>query len=97
MSDAARTVERLWESTGIAARVGRVLLTPAAGLYAAGVGVRNAAYGVGVLRSQAATVRTVSVGNVRVGGTGKTPFTRWLVQEVAARDVAVAIVSRGYG
>jgi tetraacyldisaccharide 4'-kinase len=97
VSDAARAVERLWESTGLAARVGRMLLTPAAGLYAAGVGVRNAASGVGVLRSSAPSVRTVSVGNVRVGGTGKTPFTRWLAGRVAARGVAVAIVSRGYG
>ena len=97
MSDAARAVERLWESTGLVARVGRALLTPAAGLYAAGVGMRNAAYGVGVLRSSAATVRTVSVGNVRVGGTGKTPFTRWLVGRIADRGVPVAIVTRGYG
>ena len=78
MSDATRAVERLWDGTGLAARVGRVLLAPAAGLYAAGIGVRNAAYGVGVLRSRAAAVRTVSIGNIRVGGTGKTPFTRWL-------------------
>jgi len=74
-----------------------MLLTPAAGLYAAGVGARNAAYGVGVLRSRAAAVRTVSIGNLRVGGTGKTPFTRWLAGRIHARGVAVAIVSRGYG
>ncbi len=97
MSDPARAVERLWHGTGIAARVGRALLAPAAGLYAAGIGVRNAAYGVGVLRSRAAAVRTVSVGNVRVGGTGKTPFTRWLAGRVHARGIAVAILTRGYG
>ena len=97
MSDAARTVERLWDGTGIAARVGRALLAPAAGLYAAGVGMRNAAYRAGVLRSKAAAVRTVSVGNVRVGGTGKTPFTRWLASRIHARGVPVAIVTRGYG
>jgi len=97
MSDATRTVERLWDGTGFVARVGRALLTPAAGLYAVGVSVRNVAYGVGVLRSRAAAVRTVSVGNVRVGGTGKTPFTRWLAGRIQARGVAVAIVSRGYG
>jgi tetraacyldisaccharide 4'-kinase len=39
----------------------------------------------------------VSIGNVRVGGTGKTPFTRWLAGRVAARGVPVAIVTRGYG
>jgi len=97
MSDSARAVERLWDGTGLVARVGRVLLAPAAGLYAVGVGMRNAAYGAGVLRSRAAAVRTVSVGNVRVGGTGKTPFTRWLAGRIQARGVAVAIVSRGYG
>ncbi|MCC6763537.1 MAG: tetraacyldisaccharide 4'-kinase [Deltaproteobacteria bacterium] len=97
MSDAARAVERLWDGTGIAARLGRVLLAPAAGLYAAGIGVRNAAYRAGVLRSHAAAVRTVSVGNVRVGGTGKTPFTRWLASRVHARGVPVAILTRGYG
>ncbi|MCC6848911.1 MAG: tetraacyldisaccharide 4'-kinase [Deltaproteobacteria bacterium] len=97
MSDAARSVERLWDGTGLAARVGRALLTPAAGLYAAGLGVRNAAYRAGVLRSRAAAVRTVSVGNVRVGGTGKTPFTRWLATRIHERGVPVAIVTRGYG
>jgi tetraacyldisaccharide 4'-kinase len=97
MSGPARAVERLWDATGLAARVGRVLLAPAAGLYAVGVGVRNAAYGAGVLRSRAAGVRTVSIGNVRVGGTGKTPFTRWLAGRVHARGVPVAILTRGYG
>lgn len=97
MSDATRAVERLWDGTGLAARVGRVLLAPAAGLYAAGISVRNAAYGVGVLRSRAAAVRTVSIGNIRVGGTGKTPFTRWLAARVRDRGVPVAILTRGYG
>ncbi len=97
MSDGTRAIERLWDATGLAARLGRVLLTPAATLYAAGIGVRNAAYGVGVLRSRRAAVRTVSVGNVRVGGTGKTPFTRWLAGRVHDRGIAVAILTRGYG
>jgi tetraacyldisaccharide 4'-kinase len=39
----------------------------------------------------------VSVGNVRVGGTGKTPLTRWLAGAVRERGVAVTIVTRGYG
>lgn len=97
MTSAARAVERLWDATGVMARVGRLLLTPAAGLYAAGIGVRNAAYGAGVLRSRAAAVRTVSVGNVRVGGTGKTPLTRWLAERVHARGVPVVVLTRGYG
>ncbi len=43
------------------------------------------------------SARTVSIGNLRVGGTGKTPLTRWLAGEAARRGIAVAIVSRGYG
>src|SRR6185369_15194970 len=97
MSRAGRAVERLWDAPGFAARAGRLLLTPAAGLYAAGIGIRNAAYGVGVLRAGAAPARTVSIGNLRVGGTGKTPLTRWLAQQTAARGVATAILTRGYG
>ncbi|MEB2283994.1 MAG: tetraacyldisaccharide 4'-kinase [Polyangiaceae bacterium UTPRO1] len=97
MSGPARAVERLWSGAGLAARVGRALLTPAAGLYAAGVGMRNAAYRTGVLRSRAVAARTVSIGNVRVGGTGKTPLTRWLAERIHARGVPVAILTRGYG
>jgi tetraacyldisaccharide 4'-kinase len=97
MTDAARAVERLWDGTGAAARQARAALGPAAGLNGAGVLLRNAAYRVGVLPSRAAGVRTVSIGNLRVGGTGKTPFTRWLAGRLHARGLAVAIVSRGYG
>jgi tetraacyldisaccharide 4'-kinase len=50
-----------------------------------------------VLRAGAAPARTVSIGNLRVGGTGKTPLTRWLAQQTAARGVATAILTRGYG
>lgn len=97
MSFAARVVEGLWDGTGLAARVGRTVLTPAAGVYATALTLRNAAYRLGVLRTQAAAARTVSVGNLRVGGTGKTPLVRWLAAELHARGVATAIVSRGYG
>ncbi len=97
MSRLARAIESLWDAPGLAARLGRAALGPAAGLYAAGVGLRNAAYAIGMLQSRAAAVRTVSIGNLRVGGTGKTPLTRWLAAEVSARGVAAAIVSRGYG
>ena len=97
MSRAARAVERLWDGSGIAVELGRLLLAPAAGVYGVGVGLRNAAYAVGVLRSRTATVRTVSVGNLRVGGTGKTPLTRWLAEQARDRGVAAAIVSRGHG
>jgi tetraacyldisaccharide 4'-kinase len=94
---AARAIERLWDGKGAAARAGRTAMIPAAAAYAAAIGLRNAAYGVGLLRARTVAARVVSIGNLRVGGTGKTPVTRWLAGEVAARGVAVAIVTRGYG
>jgi len=87
----------LWDGSTSGARLLRALLAPASALYGLGVTVRDAAYRSGVLRSYPAPVRTVSIGNLRVGGTGKTPVTRWLAGAATARGVRVAIVSRGYG
>jgi tetraacyldisaccharide 4'-kinase len=44
-----------------------------------------------------APVLTVSVGNLTVGGTGKTPFTLFLAKRLQSQGLSVAIVSRGYG
>jgi tetraacyldisaccharide 4'-kinase len=48
-------------------------------------------------RSASAGVPTISVGNLTVGGNGKTPFTLFLAARMRARGLAVAIVSRGWG
>lgn len=48
-------------------------------------------------RAWAAPVPVVVVGNISVGGTGKTPLTAWLARELVATGVQVGIVSRGYG
>ncbi len=87
----------LWDERGARAAVARAVLAPASALYAAGVLVRNAVYGTGLVRTRRVGARTVSIGNLRVGGSGKTPLTRWLAAEARARGIAVAIVSRGYG
>jgi len=94
---AARFVTGVWEDTGRRGTIVRVVMAPVSAMYGAGVTLRNAAYSAGVVASHAVAARTVSIGNVRVGGTGKTPLTRWLATAAAARGVAVAIVSRGYG
>ena len=73
------------------------LLCPAAGLFAAAAAVRRIAYKRGWLRSRSAGVPVVVVGNITVGGTGKTPVTGWLAQSLLEAGRRPAIVSRGYG
>lgn len=72
------------------------LLSLLASLYGAGVGARLALYRAGLLRVRRAARPVVSVGNVAAGGTGKTPFVRWLAGELIARGERPAILTRGY-
>jgi tetraacyldisaccharide 4'-kinase len=72
-------------------------LQPLAWVYGALLAVRRWAYRSGWLRSGSAGKPVVVVGNLTVGGTGKTPLTIWLARELSELGVAVGIVSRGYG
>ena len=65
--------------------------------YAVGVGVRNTLFDYGITPSARAAVPVVSVGNLSLGGTGKTPCVEWVAGFYRSRDVRVAILSRGYG
>jgi tetraacyldisaccharide 4'-kinase len=58
---------------------------------------RAAAYRAGLLRSHRLARPVITVGNLTVGGTGKTPLTAWLANWLADRGRRVAILSRGYG
>lgn len=71
-------------------------MRPIEALFRAVVARRNARYdrGVGVVR---AGIPVVSVGNLTVGGTGKTPAAAWIVKRLAERGRRPAVVSRGYG
>lgn len=71
-------------------------LRPASALFGVGVSLRNAAYQLGILHSERAAIPVVSVGNLAVGGTGKTPMTLWLARQLAADGTKVAILLRGY-
>lgn len=66
-------------------------------LYGAVTALRRRAYARGWLRSYAVAKPVVVVGNLSVGGTGKTPLTIALVRAFAARGLRAGIVSRGYG
>jgi tetraacyldisaccharide 4'-kinase len=66
-------------------------------IFGAGVQLRNSLYNRGVLRSQRLTGPVASVGNLSVGGSGKTPFVLLLGELLRARGVKFDILSRGYG
>jgi len=75
----------------------RALLAPVGAGYAAIMRLRALLYRVGVLRVYRAPVPVISVGNLSVGGTGKTPVVDWLTRELIERGERPAIISRGYG
>ncbi len=97
MSLSERVRESVWPRRGWFGRAGYAVLRPLSALFGVGVGLRNLGYRLGVLRVRRAAMPIVSVGNLCVGGTGKTPFTLWLARSLAARGVRVGILSRGYG
>lgn len=92
-----RLVERLWYGDGARAAMLRTALLPAEALFRGAVAVRGWLYAAGVLRQQATVLPAVSVGNLTVGGTGKTPVAAWLARRLHERGASPAIVLRGYG
>ena len=73
------------------------MLLPLSLLFRAAVALRRAGYRSGLLRSVALPVPVVIVGNITVGGSGKTPLVAALAQALAQRGFHPGIVSRGYG
>ena len=65
-------------------------------VYGLGVRLRNAAYDRGIFASHALGARTISVGNLTAGGTGKTPLVAAIARMLADRNETVCILSRGY-
>jgi len=86
----------VWERRGLRGWAGWLALQPASGLFATGVALKNLGYRIGILRAHRAKVPVISVGNLSVGGTGKTPMTLWLARGLAAGGLKVAILLRGY-
>ncbi|MBI2409094.1 MAG: tetraacyldisaccharide 4'-kinase, partial [Gemmatimonadetes bacterium] len=84
----------VWYGEGFGALIARAALTPAEWVYGAMSMMAGAtrARGAGL-----SAVPTVSVGNITVGGTGKTPMAAWVAAELRARGRAPAILLRGYG
>ena len=84
---------RLWQSRSWAAW----MLTPLAGLYGLLLLIRRALYALELLKQTRLPVPVIVVGNIFVGGTGKTPLVIWLVEQLRARGWHPGVISRGYG
>ena len=72
------------------------LLAPAAFLFQGITAARNFLFDRGLIRSQKSPIPTLVVGNLSVGGTGKTPWVEFLIRKLRD-EVAVGTLSRGYG
>ncbi len=75
--------------------ISNAILTPLSYLYGAGVYVRNKFFDWKILKSEEFTVPVISVGNIAVGGTGKTPHTEYIIS-ILRQSYNIGIVSRGY-
>ena len=85
-------LERLWYG-----RARPWWLVPLSALYGLLMAFRSVLYRLGLRHRVKVGVPVVVVGNLTVGGTGKTPLVAWLASRLAAVGMRVAIVSRGYG
>lgn len=86
----------VWERAGARGKLLWMCLLPAAFLYSLGMQARNAFYSLGWLKSARLPKPVVSVGNLTVGGTGKTPTCLWLAEALKNQGLRVGILSRGY-
>jgi tetraacyldisaccharide 4'-kinase len=86
----------VWERRGWRGRLAWFLLSPISFLYGIFAQARNALFTLHCIKSARLPKPVISVGNLTVGGTGKTPTCVWIAQELKERGLRAAILSRGY-
>jgi tetraacyldisaccharide 4'-kinase len=87
----------VWTGRSRRARAVRALLAPVEGLYRIVITTRAKLYDWRIFRAEAFSVPILSIGNLSVGGTGKTPVAAWFARTLSAKGLKPGIVLRGYG
>lgn len=91
------TIEEVWYGRSAGAAAARAALAPLSLLYGAALRLRGAAWDLGLQEPRSAPAPVISVGGLRVGGAGKTPFVLWLAAALKKRGLRPCVVTRGYG
>jgi len=91
-----RILNRVWVDDAGAYPLLRLVLVPLAVLYTAWMRIRTVLYDKGLCLGKKLPCRVISVGNLSVGGTGKTPMVLYLAKLLTEKGLKVVIISRGY-
>ncbi|MBC7844710.1 MAG: tetraacyldisaccharide 4'-kinase [Gemmatimonadaceae bacterium] len=91
----ADLAESVWYGDTVPSRLARAALSPASAVYGAVVAQVNMMSAMN--RAKPGPIPAISIGNITVGGTGKTPVSAWFAQRFRADGASPAIVLRGYG
>ena len=89
-------VEEVWSQDELGHRPLELFLRVASFLYHPVIVLRNQLYDLGLLRSEKLPCKVISVGNITVGGTGKTPMVIYLAHLLQSQGYHPAVLSRGY-
>jgi len=75
----------------------KIFLAPFGLVYSFFVSIRNSFYARGIFKTKKLSKPVISVGNLTVGGTGKTPFVDILLTELESKNLKACVLTRGYG